>query len=139
MKNLTNIRIDKNVYNKIYGQFVSSLICLDNKEKSILFVNELFTESEKMMLAKRLAIIIMLKEGLSNRVISNSLNVSPATVTRASVALKRNSYNIIDDFFGDKETRRKIIKKILILRHELLPTRPRGASFEYLRNNKYPK
>jgi uncharacterized protein YerC len=82
MVRVSKNKINKEIYSKINSQFVSSLMCLDSKKKSLDFIDELFTQSEKVMLAKRLAIIIMLKEGLSQYAIWKALNVSPATLTR---------------------------------------------------------
>jgi hypothetical protein len=89
------------------------------------------------MLVKRLAIMVMLKEGLSNFTIRNSLKISPSTITRLSKLVNERQSNFIESLFIDREARRKFIKKILILRRELLPTRPGGVSWKYLRDNKY--
>jgi uncharacterized protein YerC len=136
MVNVSKVKIDEQIYSKIYNQFISALTNLD-KQKSVALIDDLLTEPEKIMLVKRLAIMVMLKEGLSNFTIRNSLKISPSTVTRISKLLSEKQSNFIESLFVDRGARRKFIKKILILRHELLPTRPSGASFRYLRDNKY--
>ena len=136
MVNISKVKIDKQIYTKIYNQFISALINL-NKQKSISLIDDLLTEPEKIMLVKRLATMVMLKEGLSNSTIRNSLKISPSTVTRISKIVNEKQSNFIENLFVDREARIKFIRKLLILRHELLPTRPKGASWKYLRENKY--
>ena len=136
MVNVSKTKIDKHIYSKIYNQFISALINLD-KRKSTTLIDDLLTEPEKIMLVKRLAVMVMLKEGLSNFTIRNLLKISPSTVTRISRIINDRESNFIESLFIDSDARRRFIKKILILRHELLPTRPGGVSFKYLRDNKY--
>lgn len=136
MVRVSKIKIDKQIYSKIYTQFISALVDL-NKQKSIALIDDLFTEPEKIMLVKRLATMLMLKEGLSNSTITNSLKISPSTVTRISKIVREKQTDFIESLFVDRDARQRFIKKILILRHELLPTRPGGASWRYLRDNKY--
>ena len=55
---------------------------ISKREEMLKFLNALLTDTEKLMLAKRLAIIVLVKEGLSDTDISNSLHVTRITVTK---------------------------------------------------------
>ena len=52
------------------------------------FLSSLLTKTERIMLAKRLAIVILLKEGTPQSNISNTLNVTQATVSRMELFLE---------------------------------------------------
>lgn len=58
-----------------------SLKMHDKKEISVFF-DSLITHTEQLMLAKRLAIIIMLDAGISDSKIAESLNVTRVTVEK---------------------------------------------------------
>ena len=52
------------------------------------FLGSILTKTEQVMLAKRLAIVILLKEGISQTSICNTLNVTQATVSRMQLFLE---------------------------------------------------
>ena len=58
------------------------LSSISKREDMLRFLNSLLTETEKVMLAKRLAIIVLIKEGLKDSDISKSLNVTEMTVSK---------------------------------------------------------
>lgn len=55
---------------------------ISKRDEMLKFLNSLLTDTEKLMLAKRLAIIIFIKEGLSDSDIATSLNVTRMTVSK---------------------------------------------------------
>lgn len=55
---------------------------IDKSEKMDKFLDSLLSETEKVMLAKRLAIVVMLKENFPESDIANSLHVTRVTVER---------------------------------------------------------
>jgi uncharacterized protein YerC len=52
------------------------------KQEALVLAEELFTETERLMLGKRLAIIVMLARGYSFTQIEETLAVTPQTITR---------------------------------------------------------
>jgi len=134
MVRVSKSKINKELYSKMFSQFVSSLMCLDSKKKSLDFIDEIFTESEKVMLVKRMAIIIMLKEGLSHYAIWNALNVSPATVTRISKMLREKQFDFIENLFVDKKARKKFLRDVLVFIYKIAPPRPLGSAWKYIHN-----
>lgn len=134
MVRVSKNKINNKIYLKISSQFVLSLMCLDSKKKSLDFIDELFTQTEKVMLAKRLAIIIMLKEGLSQYAIWKALNVSPATVTRISKMLKEKHFDFIENLYVDKKARKKFLRDILVFIYKIAPPRPSGSGWRYIHN-----
>ena len=55
---------------------------ISKREEMLRFLNSLLTDTEKLMLAKRLAIIVLIKEGLKDSEISKSLNVTEMTISK---------------------------------------------------------
>lgn len=107
MTNVSKNPVKKIVQNKIEDQFTSIIVNLKNKKQANLFLNELLTESESVMLFKRLAIIFMLSEDFPPSVISRTLKVSRDTVLRIYKVFARNGY--VDIL---KEIKKKHNKKI---------------------------
>ena len=60
--------------------------------KSGLVFSEFFTRTEKIMFAKRLAVIAMLKKGVSTYMISEALAMSPSTTERMRNAYEKGKY-----------------------------------------------
>jgi len=66
--------------------------------------NEFFTYTEKIMFAKRLAVIAMLSKGISSYMIAETLAMSPATTNRMSVKFEMGKYDhIIKKALGKKD------------------------------------
>jgi uncharacterized protein YerC len=55
-------------------------------------LEELFTDTEKIMLAKRLAVIYMINKNVPTHSISDTLRVSPSTVLRFELAIARGNF-----------------------------------------------
>ena len=71
---------------KILGQLIDSLLFVltdikDKKEMSE-FLDSYLSQTEKVMLAKRLAIVFLLEEGIEEVKIADTLNVTQSTVSR---------------------------------------------------------
>jgi len=65
---------------------------------------EFFTYTEKIMFAKRLAVIAMLSKGISSFMISEVLAMSPATTARMSAKFEMGKYDsIIKKALGKKD------------------------------------
>lgn len=75
---------------------------LQTDKEALLLLQELFTESELSVLSKRWCILSMLNQGVTQREIAQTLNVSLCKVTRGAKILK-NKKAIVRKFLnGDK-------------------------------------
>ena len=72
--------MDSKVFSGILAQLESSFKDLSSEKEAARFLDSLFTETERLMLAKRLAIAVLLEEGITYDRISRWLKVSPVTV-----------------------------------------------------------
>ncbi|MBI2420491.1 MAG: hypothetical protein HYV38_00190, partial [Candidatus Levybacteria bacterium] len=79
------------------------------------FLNSLLTKTERIMLAKRVAIAILLRESIPQTSISSSLNVTQATVSRMQLFLEARGegYDIAFKKLANEKTFKEF-KKLLI-------------------------
>lgn len=99
MPYVSSRKLNKKIYQKIGDEFVGFVLELksstDTNTKS--FLTNLLTKTERVMLAKRLAVIGMLIKGYSFEVIQQTLQVSPSTVDRFWKIINQhpNSFSLI--------------------------------------------
>jgi len=75
----------------------------DNNKGRQVF-NEFFSRTERVMFAKRLAVIAMLSKGVSIHMIAEALSMSPSTAERMSVQYEKGKYiYIIKEALGKKD------------------------------------
>ena len=83
---------EQKIADEIYVRLLDQLTSKGSaKDRSFVF-GELFTRTEQVMLAKRLAIICMLGEGFSFEDIQETLRVSPSTVGRMWSAMQKGKF-----------------------------------------------
>ena len=83
---------------------------LDNDSDIRNFLNSLLTKTEKIMLAKRLAIAFLLSKNYNYRDISDALKVSTTTVARIKEAMDKTEESF--EFFIGKLEKRNELKKL---------------------------
>jgi len=79
MVHVSKNKLKPNVSRDIARQFISTISSLDRKAAEIFF-NDFFTPSERLMFAKRLATLYLLRNGASMYRISQVLKVSTSTI-----------------------------------------------------------
>ncbi|MDO8443851.1 MAG: Trp family transcriptional regulator [Candidatus Azambacteria bacterium] len=83
---------------------------LDNDSDIRNFLNSLLTKTEKIMLAKRLAIAFLLNKNYSQRDISDALKVSTSTVCRIKEVMDKTEGDY--EIFIKKLEKRSELKKL---------------------------
>lgn len=82
------------------------------KVKDLEFLtNDLFSRVERLMIAKRFMIALLLKRGLSFREVSESLKVSPNTVSSVAKKIKRSTRGyrqLLKRFLADKKIKKMV-------------------------------
>ena len=58
------------------------LSSISNKHDMLRFINSLLTDTEKLMLAKRLGVVVLVKEGLQDSDISSALHITRMTISK---------------------------------------------------------
>lgn len=75
-------KVDPKIESVLADQLLSFFAAAKTKREAATLVGELFTESERVMFAKRLAVVVMLERGYSFQAIERALKVTPQTVSR---------------------------------------------------------
>lgn len=85
--------LERKQFLQIHRELFKTITQLSRAGKTSLGLGELFTKTEKIMLAKRLAIVFMLDRNESIYAIGQILKVSPSTVARISVKYEKGDYS----------------------------------------------
>lgn len=80
---------------KLYTNFTKAIEHSKSRSATILFLEEFLTRTEKIMLAKRFAVIYLLSKNVPVSYISESLRMSPATVHRMSLEKEIGKYKFL--------------------------------------------
>jgi uncharacterized protein YerC len=87
--------LSKKVQKRISKQFFETLYDLKSKEDFNQFLDELLTETEQVMLMKRMALIVMTERKIPFKTIEQTLHMSPDTVARYWKKAKTREHEII--------------------------------------------
>jgi len=93
MPHISSKKLKKEHLQKLYNEFSIALEKSAKKSWARLFLNDFLTRTEKIMLAKRFAVIYLLSKDLPASYISESLYMSPATISRMSVKHDNGKYS----------------------------------------------
>ncbi len=105
MVNVSKNKLKKNVSNKINSRLVNIVADLETNTSAKGFLDDLLTESEKIVLAKRLSIIFMLYEKVSMYRIHKILSVSKSTVIKVANDIDFDKYENILEMVEKKKNR----------------------------------
>ena len=82
--------LNKDTERKITETFLEAISQVRDKSEVQLFINDLLTPVERVMLAKRFAIAVLLIKGWGYSSVEDLLKVSNDTISRVSLVLKGN-------------------------------------------------
>jgi len=82
MPHVSKHKLSKTTEEELIKNMQYALAHITQSEEMITFLDALLTPTEKLMLAKRIAVILLIKEGLSDLQISNILHVTRITVAK---------------------------------------------------------
>ena len=88
MSQVSKYPISKQISDRIFEIFLNTLVKIKSKEEADQFISDLLTPTEKIMLAKRLAIAFLLEKDYDYRTIQQIIKVSTGTI--ATVNLMRH-------------------------------------------------
>ena len=95
MPHVSSKKLNPELLDKLLSKLLLTLGEAQNKKYLSSVVNELFSETERTMLAKRLAIILMLDSKTPQHRIVEILNVSPSTVAITSLGIEVGKYDTL--------------------------------------------
>ena len=91
MSQISKYPISKAISDRIFEVFLKTLVEVKNREEADQFISDFLTPTEKIVLAKRLAIAFLLEKGHDYRTIQQIIRVSAPTITSVSIARKYGS------------------------------------------------
>jgi len=94
MTNISKTNLEPEAEQKLLKQFSNLFADISSRKAQNLF-EQILTKSERIMLIKRLAIVLMLEEGFSTYKISKTLKVSDATVRSIRHYHRKNEFNFV--------------------------------------------
>ncbi len=113
MPHISKKLLERNKFIEINKQLYKNIQNLVRSGKTKVFFDEVLTKTEKIMLAKRLAMIVMIDEGETSYAIENILQVSPSTVARISDSYEIGKYDNIIKEIKLQKSFQTLIKKII--------------------------
>lgn len=113
MPHVSRRKLRPKTQRQILDSLVFVLSDIKDKEKMARFLDAFLSNTEKLMLAKRLAVVYLLAEGVEETRIAETLNVTQATVSRIKLwcETKGSNYKIA---IG-KLKRQKLLNELKIL------------------------
>src|SRR3989344_1358503 len=91
MTQVSKYPISKKVADRIFEVFLKTIVEIKNNKEADEFISDLLTPTEKIMLAKRLAVAFLLEKGYDYRTIQKIIRVSSPTISSVNTALKYGS------------------------------------------------
>lgn len=134
MSQVSKFPIHKDVEKRMFEIFKSSISGLKNSEDIDDFLEDFLSPSEKIMLAKRLAIAVLLAKGHVYPSIAKILRVTPTTISTISLRLKYSGrgYKRIVNKILSSEKKEEFWDKV----EDMLSNIPKskGSSWVYQKN-----
>ncbi|HTE49114.1 MAG TPA: Trp family transcriptional regulator [Candidatus Paceibacterota bacterium] len=93
MPHISSKKLEKEHQKKLFDEFSAALEKSAKKSWVKIFLNDFLTPTEKIMLAKRFAVIYFLSKDIPSSYISEALGMSPATISRMSVKYEIGKYS----------------------------------------------
>lgn len=106
MSQVSKYPISKDIADRIFDVFIKTFIKIKNTQDAQNLASDLFSPTEKIMLAKRLSIAFLLMKEYQYREISQLLKVSVATISSVNKSLKfgSNGYQTILERISKEES-----------------------------------
>lgn len=132
--------LHKKVEERILDLLWTSLSLLSTKEKVSLFLDDFLTPTEKIMLAKRLAIAFMLMKNYDYPSINERLKVSDQTIwnIKTNLKYKGRGYKKTIESIMNKEKWEKLWQDIDHFLTQMFPPRP-GTNWIEVRKKQWKK
>ena len=134
MPHVSKKELDSKTFKKIFTKLVTTLEKAQREGRFAFVINELLTDTEKIMLAKRLSVILMLSGKTPQHRIAEALMVSPSTVTRLSLDIQIGKY---DSLLAISKTVKIDLEKIvwhLLTAGGIMPPRVGGKYWRKYKN-----
>lgn len=136
MPQVSKYPIAQDVYDRIFEIFFKTIADVRLPSDVRNFFDDFLTPTERIMLAKRLSIAVLLAKNYDYRAISKILRVSPATIAAVNVFYKYagHGYKRVVEKILREEKQEEFWNKIDDLLSETIP--PKGRNWYYWRKDR---
>ena len=100
MPHISSKKLNERLLEKLLNQFFSTIQKSSDNRTFKYVGSELFTYTEKIMLAKRLSAILLVDKGLPQHVVAKELQMSVSTITKISLKIEKGGYRAIRNTSG---------------------------------------
>ncbi len=134
MSQVSKYQLNNKVYNKIFSLYPQFLHKMTKQGKQKEFVEAFFTRTEKIVIAKRIAIAFMLVKGYQYDQIRSKIKVSTGTIANIADVLKVNGESIAQELnkIAQEDAFKEFLGAIDYTISKILP--PKGANWSTWRS-----
>src|SRR3989338_6280058 len=114
MTQISKYPLRKEIENRMLEVFLDSIGMVKTREHVQKLIDDLFSPTERVMLAKRLSIALLLLKKYDQRTVARILNVSLGTVNKVSLALQKGNggYELVVNSIVRQEKFHAFLEKI---------------------------
>ena len=134
MPHISSKKLKKETLNKLYSEFGKAFEKSARKSEAKFFLGDLLTKTEKIMLAKRFAIIYLLSKDVPVSYIAESLGVSYSTLSRMSLKYDIGKYSSLLKTLENNNNNKDICRILEKILKAGLPPRAGRGSWKFLYN-----
>ncbi len=133
MVQVSRYPLKKEIEERVFGILLQAIASLKNPQEINEFLEDFLSPVEKIMLAKRLAIAVLLGKGYDYRQIREILRVTPGTIAAVNLKLKyagRGYKKVVERILKEEKLGKifeKIGKVVGVVLGEALP--PKGGDW----------
>lgn len=88
MTKVSRLPLREDIWQRIFDLFIETTISIKDRKKLQRFIDDLYSPTEKIMLAKRLACAVMIAKGSNYQSIKRVLRITDPTIAKMSVLVK---------------------------------------------------
>lgn len=114
MPHISKHAVEEKILRELEDHIDAILSKTNSRTRAVVF-KEILTKTERLMIAKRLAMIYLIQKGTPTHTISAMLKVSPSTVARFENRVEQNNFNHTALWIKDYTPINKILKLIIEL------------------------
>jgi len=129
MSQVSKRLVAKDIEKRMEEILWDSSCSLRSSKNAKLFLSDLLTPTEKIVLAKRLAIAVLLSKGYDNEAIMGILKVSSSTVAKIKLALGGEGYKMVLGKFLRKEVWKEFLEGIDKIWYKMYPYAQHPSEF----------
>jgi len=110
MPHVSKNRLDKKLEQRLLNNFSLIMAKINKKESMEKFLVSLLSSTEQVMLAKRLGMFLLIKEGYSDTEIERMLNITRMTISkfRYFIDMHGEGFELASEALKDEKTKQEI-------------------------------